>query len=239
MVTWLLYLLVIVQVVKTQNSENVLRCNQDFFGSVDLREIIDTDVDIMMTPHEKILFWRYLQTSRHYFEYGSGGSTLLACKTKTLSRIYSVESDVRFLDHLIGNSSCLQTALISERVKPLIIDIGPIGAFGNPIDNSSIHLWPRYSEAILSTDVEVLPDLVLVDGRFRVASALQSLRRVGREGVVLIHDFFNRPLYYEVLKYVDVIDCVGNLIVLKIKTSENINWKEFDETIENFKYIKD
>ena len=53
---------------------------------------------ISMIPHlaknDAILFNRYLDKARVYFEYGSGGSTYLASTKDNIQKIYSVESDI-------------------------------------------------------------------------------------------------------------------------------------------------
>lgn len=86
------------------------------------------------------------------------------------------------------------------------------------LQDTSYPLFSEYPTALLAyVDREI--DLVLVDGRFRVASALLTLfatsalgRRVPR---LLFHDFFNRLNDYgPVLRYWEVVDCVDNLAVL-------------------------
>ena len=50
-----------------------------------------------MEPHfltnDKIMFYKYIDKSNVYFEYGSGGSTYQASIRSNISKIYSVESD--------------------------------------------------------------------------------------------------------------------------------------------------
>jgi len=43
-----------------------------------------------MAPNDKLMFYRYLDKARVYFEYGSGGSTAQAARR--VEKIYSVES---------------------------------------------------------------------------------------------------------------------------------------------------
>lgn len=51
-----------------------------------------------MEPHfsknDKIIFYKYLDNTNVYFEYGSGGSTYQASIRKNIKTIYSVESDI-------------------------------------------------------------------------------------------------------------------------------------------------
>ncbi len=61
------------------------------------------------------------------------------------------------------------------------------------------------------------PDLVLVDGRFRVACALQAIVNTMPGVEIMIHDFFARQHYYDVLHFADIVDCADNLVVLRAK----------------------
>lgn len=227
---WFSFLLNIIR------TENELQCSRNILEGIVVEEITDTDVPIMMTRSERILLWRYLQRAENYFEYGAGGSTLLACKVSSIQRIRTIEANALFLEGLINNSTCLQSSLNTNRFQPKIVDIGPLGDYSNPVDDTSRDLWPRYSESILEESSRK-PDVILVDGRFRVASTLLSLLTVRENGVVLIHDFFIRPQYYEVLKYVDIVDCVENMIVVRLKPYDQILWKEFESDIDKYKYI--
>jgi hypothetical protein len=53
------------------------------------------------------------------------------------------------------------------------VDIGEVGAWGYPTNSTNSRTWPSYSESILKYGHEA--DLVLVDGRFRVACALYAV----------------------------------------------------------------
>ena len=43
--------------------------------------------------NDKIMFYKYLNKTTNYFEYGSGGSTYQANIRNNIKKIYSVESD--------------------------------------------------------------------------------------------------------------------------------------------------
>ncbi len=59
-------------------------------------------------------------------------------------------------------------------------------------------------------------DVVLVDGRYRVACALRALKYTDQESVVIIHDF-HRRVYHVVLDYYEVVERADTLIVLRKK----------------------
>ena len=60
-------------------------------------------------------------------------------------------------------------------------------------------------------------DLVLVDGRFRVACALQALAHCQPHTVLLIHDFWNRTPYHPVLAFTDWLGSCDTLAILRRK----------------------
>merc|ERR1712061_82051 len=92
-------------------------------------------------------------------------------------------------------------------------DEAPLRASGYP-DLSNIS---AYGESYVSLiDKLRVPqiDLALVNGRFRVASALKLLHYAD---VVMFEDFFDRPAYHDVLPYYDILGGSGGLAVLRKK----------------------
>ena len=47
----------------------------------------------LLAINDKQMFYKYLDNSKIYFEYGSGGSTYQASIRNNITKIYSVESD--------------------------------------------------------------------------------------------------------------------------------------------------
>jgi hypothetical protein len=206
---------------------------------------------IFMSSSEKILFSLYLKNSTVYYEYGTGGSTTFACSLLSLSSsasssidsnlqtIFSIESDQEFITNLIDQSDCLQ-ANLQQHFYPVYPSIGPIKGFGYPIRNpnlileSQMNLWLSYPQSILTLvkRYKLPPDFVLIDGRFRVASALFTLLVLPSDSIIAIHDFSPRPQYYTILKYYEPIECVNSLLIAKQK--EKINWKEFYEDLNHY-----
>ncbi len=142
-------------------------------------------------------------------EFGCGGSTLVAARQ--VRRIVSVDSDPVWL-------SKVQADIAGEAVEftPYHADIGPVGEWGYPTDESRIRDWPRYHTQIWRS-MSGSPDAVLIDGRFRVACLLQSIIHCKPDCVFLFHDFRDRPHYHGVLNHVDVLTRVDTLAVLRAK----------------------
>ena len=163
-----------------------------------------------MSPGERDLFRKYLNNAVHYWEFGCGGSTAWASTTNTIKSIVTIESDKNYVAKLKADF---------KNADIRWIDIGPTGAWGAPSDTSKVVDWNLYPNSWLTKSNE--PDMVLIDGRFRVACALTVLTKsdTTNNPYVLIHDFNNRPEYHCVLLFYKVIETVDTLVVLQKKDS--------------------
>ncbi len=76
--------------------------------------------------------------------------------------------------------------------------------YGRPGPGSTADECIAYSDAIYATPKDV--DLVLIDGRFRVACALKCFLHVGSDCVVAFDDYLDRPHYHVVGQFYETID---------------------------------
>jgi hypothetical protein len=185
-----------------------------------------------MSEAEVKLFTKYLQGQKVVIEFGAGGSTGLAIKTG-VKQLYSVESDFDFINKL-QEYDRIQKAVENSLVQFFHINIGPVGAWGYPRDQSSQENWPRYYSDIWKKVPDPI-NLVFIDGRFRVACALQSLSHINTTTKVIMHDFWDRPPYHDVLKFFDPIESADTLVVLQPK--EKFDQHLLSAMIEQYKYI--
>lgn len=127
-------------------------------------------------------------------EYGMGGSTALVADMpgKTL---FSVESDPAWLAMMARYFAANPPA---ASVHLHHGDIGPVENWGYPLDDSHRHLWQDYAATIWARPDFLHPDLVLIDGRFRVACFLEVAARITRPVTVLFDDYGDRPEYHGV-----------------------------------------
>lgn len=135
-----------------------------------------------------------LQGSECYLEYGSGGSTLLASEIG-VARIVSVESDPDWLEAVARAGE----GGPGERIL-LHADIGPTGEWGHPTSDAEWRRWRRYP--LIGWEVcqsrNLAPDVVLIDGRFRVACLYAALLFARPGTCILFDDYLNRPRYHGV-----------------------------------------
>jgi hypothetical protein len=161
---------------------------------------------------------------RRYQEFGIGGSTVLAIRSG-LESVVAVDSDPDWVDAARKHPE-IAAAIQAGRADIRHADIGPVAEWGHPSDPGHIRSWPDY----IATAWDVwsqrneMPDLIFVDGRFRVACCLSVVLLAAadpsltRELRVLLHDVGpGRPYYDEVLQFFDVVESVNTLRVMKIK----------------------
>jgi hypothetical protein len=135
-----------------------------------------------------------LSASRCYLEYGAGGSTLMAASLR-VPAIISVESDAAWCRAV---SAEIQPLLQGSTFHMHHADIGETRAWGEPAGNDNAHLWLRYPVEVwdMMNAAGLAPDLVLLDGRFRVACFMACLLRARPGTIILFDDFVGREEHY-------------------------------------------
>jgi hypothetical protein len=170
-----------------------------------------------MSVAETACLLRFLTPSQRYLEFGSGGSTVLAARIG-VPRLYSVESD-RLWAEAVSNTSLIKDRVEAGNYRIRRVDTGETKEWGFPAKDSEAIKWSDYSLSIWA-ELTYVPDFVLVDGRFRVSCALQSIARCADDTVIAIHDF-ERDHYQVILRHVEVVERVERLIVLRRKRGLN------------------
>jgi len=169
------------------------------------------DVAPAMTALEAAALDAYLAGATSFAEWGAGGSTWRAGRAASLSRVLSIESSA-------GWAAVAARGCAPPRCESRVVDVGPTGAYGTPVGDAARAQWPAYSRALApggggGGGGVAAVDLVLVDGRFRVACAARALRAhpLAR---LLVHDW-GRPAYAPVLAVADVVEVTGTLALLR------------------------
>jgi hypothetical protein len=166
-----------------------------------------------LAPNDKQLFYKYLDKATNYFEFGSGGSTYQAALRTNIVSIHSIESDFAWYTRMVS--------LLGDNphVKLIYNEIdAKANTWGHPGPASTKEQKMRYSEQIRMLDTSGL-DLILIDGRFRVACCLKSFDVISDDCLIAFDDFLNRPVYHVVLEYYNIIEQTrdNRMIILKKK----------------------
>lgn len=191
-------------------------CSQDL-------ELHDVPLVPKMTVPEQTLFKKYLYNASYYFETGSGGSTYLASQAENLLRIDVVESDINWMEILrtsepVNFAECGKKMLHFHYVN--INANTTLGGWGTPKDRSLQSMWGMYAGAIslyAGSPWKPKPDLVFIDGRFRVACAAHAYRVVPDNATIMIHDYKIRKHYKIIEKILEPIEEANNLAAFRLR----------------------
>lgn len=186
-----------------------------------------------MTDQELDLYKSLLAGAGSVIEYGTGGSTLLALGAG-VSRLVSVETDLGWIGKL-REIPAIAEAERQGRLTFVHVDIGRVGKWGKPIDSSGAARYSTYASAPWSHCQ--VPDVVFVDGRFRVACALETVLQSTGDTKIAFHDFWKRPQYHVVLPFVDCIHRVDSLAVFKRLTP--FNESAVEQLLERYRTVQD
>ena len=197
-----------------------------------------------MNENETQLLTTYYKRATNYFEFGAGGSTCHAIKNK-IENIESVETDKVWVEQIIKDKAVLNKI----KNKTLKIHLFPLNfewtkavswtdGHNEYLKTCDKTIWSNYSKLIRKCNLKL--DLVLVDGRFRVASVLETIKKVDNDCIILIHDYRQSPppttRGYEIVeKYLDIVEYKDTLYVFKKKTHINLNDIEID--LEHYNFI--
>lgn len=164
-----------------------------------------TDSIVPSMPPVVLEFLQHkINHASEFLEYGSGGSTCLASKSDNIQQSVSVESDKNWAEKVA-------LAVSPGKCHIEYIDIGPVIAWGTPSSDQGIRDYWRYVYAPwrYARENGINPDLVLIDGRFRVASFLLSLVSARPGTLICFDDYMIRPEYHLVERFVSRSDVAG------------------------------
>lgn len=179
----------------------------------------------------KSFFDNYVANASTYGEFGCGASTLFVLQNAPQpQKVYSVENDCAWVDNILNNVD-VQNAKRTERLHVLCIETGQVGAWGYPQNTEKRENWPNYSSALNGFEL----DVCIIDGRFRVACALNVLLHQSPNCVIIFDDFWNRPHYHIVLQYCDVLDRCERIAILRKK--ERFDTDQALKDLQHFQYV--
>lgn len=137
------------------------------------------------------LFKDAIQTALVYGEYGVGASTIWVARNYDIPMI-SVDSSSEWLD-------LVRKKIPQNKWTAKHVDVGPLADWGTPQTHSLRANYKYYPRALWQSKVD--PDLVLVDGRFRVACFLTCLLEAKPGTKIIFDDYVDRPNYHLVEEF--------------------------------------
>ena len=150
------------------------------------------DIDLLqmsMPPAETAWVQDHYRKARHSLEYGSGGSTAFAA-SQCSAQIVSIESDAKWAADLVATLT--RAGVMSPRVDIRHANIGKTGAWGMPVTHNDWRRYWAYPMGFWLDSPRMDPDLVLIDGRFRLGCFLATILNTNRPVTVLWDDYIGR-----------------------------------------------
>lgn len=154
--------------------------------------------NLMFPICDAALFIENALLSNFILEYGAGTSTRFLVKNS--KKCMSVESDANFLLDLLQEISISGYDLTTT---PIYVNIGKTKEWGHPVDESLKSSWHKYALqpwAILTKN-DIHPDLILIDGRFRVACMLATMANIKKPTKVFFDDYVDRHYKMVIERY--------------------------------------
>lgn len=163
------------------------------------------------------LFKELIREAGVYFEYGCGKSSEYVFKHTTAS-IFSVDTSRDWARKIQG----LDTDKRSKRLNVNWVDVGDVGDWGYPTSFKMRQNFKKYAELFWLTKKR--PDLVLIDGRFRVFCFLTSLKFAPVGTKILFDDYTQRPFYHVVEEFAPKLATCGRqaLFEATVETKESV-----------------
>lgn len=185
-----------------------------------------------MTKAELDLLDNFIPFGGNVLEFGSGGSTRHFF-SKGISHLTSVDSDPAWLDKL-SKDKMIQFFANKGKWQPIHADIGPLENWGKPVDKRPNYSWLSYHQCWdMIKDKRI--QLILIDGRFRVACLCQSILNCKSNSTIfIVHDFEHRPYYQDMLTITDIIVQADSSVALKRK--KRIDWHHMCHLIQKYQF---
>ena len=145
-------------------------------------------------------------SAKTVLEYGAGGSTLMAAELG--AEVWAVESDPAWAQMMQDWFGANPTA---GRAHILHADIGPTKEWGHPKDESAFRNWPGYALKFWELRDVPHPDVVLIDGRFRLASFMATAFHITRPVTLYFDDYLPRPAYHKAEQLLKPSQIIGRM----------------------------
>ena len=166
-------------------------------------------------------FEQKLRASTHYLEFGSGGSTYLAAKLN--KSFVCIDSD-RFFLRAVVQKITAHGAFDSAVQCYLPRQIGFTREWSQPVlwgslGKNRLNQFKRYSDfPAESLQNNSYPDLILIDGRFRVACALKAISALQKQSgwTLIVDDYVGRSEYEIITQFARLDFYVGRMAVFNV-----------------------
>lgn len=148
------------------------------------------------------LFQRVAAGATVYLEYGMGLSTQWVL-SNTSAIVHAVDTSREWVENTISAAPHSTRSRLNARW----VDLGPVKMWGYPVSYRHHRRFHEYVQSLW--DSHVSPDLVLVDGRFRVCCFLHSMLTAKPGTKIFFDDYVHRPQYHVVEEFARPVEVCG------------------------------
>jgi len=177
------------------------------------------------------LFKKHIINVDTYGEYGVGNSTIWV-SSNTNSQIISVETDINWLKEVKTKIGNIQN---SNRFELGLIDLGEVSDWGTPKSYDKRNNIIKYIQYIWTKSSK--PDLILIDGRFRVACFLMCLIKAKEGTKIIFDDYVDRKYYHIVEDFLNPAEFSTRQALFIVP--KKLNKKKIQEYLEKFLFVMD
>jgi hypothetical protein len=165
-----------------------------------------------------------------YGEYGCGQSTLWV-GLNTNNPIIAVDTSFEWVSR-VRSLMPRQDGVFIEHV-----DLGEIGKWGRPLTYKHLDGFQGYVEGIWCGSLT--PNLILIDGRFRVSCFLASLLRAPVGSKIIFDDYRDRLHYHIVERIIKPSIMCGRQAIFEVPEKGSIDREEAAQIQKNFLVVFD
>ena len=155
------------------------------------------------------LFKNLISEVKTYFEYGCGKSTEYMYK-KSNASIFSVDTSKKWAAKTLNLSKDSNR----ERLNVKWIDVGDVADWGYPISFEKKQNFVKYANWFWEFGLK--PDLVVIDGRFRILCFLTSIKFASIGTQIIFDDYTNRPFYHVAEDFLKIKNTCGRQALFEV-----------------------
>lgn len=177
------------------------------------------------------LFKKTVKDAKVYAEYGCGSSTIWVAKNCE-ARIFSVDTSKDWVQHV--KRKLLKNSI---QIEITDVDVGELGEWGRPVNYSKRSDFSNYTTSIWNYNQK--PDVVLIDGRFRVSCFLTTLIHAEPGTKVFFDDYTTRPHYHVVEEFIKIHDVCGRQALFIVPQDHEQSKSLLIKEAQKFSYVLD
>ena len=175
------------------------------------------------------LFKQLIDETKIYFEYGCGKSTEYVFKF-TDAKIFSVDTSKTWVARVSNLEE--NNKRNSQRLAINWVDVGEVAEWGYPISFKKRKNFINYTNWFWTLDLK--PDLVLIDGRFRISCFLNSIKYAEVGTKILFDDYLDRQFYHIAEEILPASDYCGRQALFIVnEKAKNLITNELLKSFEN------